>query len=251
MTKEYPEEFRAKIGDGKYTVIRYGKGGGIKFLRHGEEWPAADEWRWAGAIVSLVEALQDATESQSKAPGPTTEPEIQGEDGTVRKAHYGSGRQPWDDMIVLGWGPHFAAGSALKYIRRYKNKNGEDDLAKGRWYYGELLKRSADEINGGWTVAFSELEELLTIEERRILRAPATEKCYCDASCGESRSHVKGEPGCKFYEPSEIEIDAKARLMFASAAAATLGYRVDWNFISDGKQKDWYLAASQALKEGK
>ena len=44
-----------------------------------------------------------------------------GEDGTVRKAHYGSGRQPWDHIKAAGWGPEFAAGCVLRYLRRTKD----------------------------------------------------------------------------------------------------------------------------------
>lgn len=60
-----------------------------------------------------------------------------------RAAHYGDGIQPWDHIKAVGWGPQFAAGNALKYVRRYKNKNGEDDLQKGRWYYHELVEMVA------------------------------------------------------------------------------------------------------------
>lgn len=58
--------------------------------------------------------------------------ETPGADGTVRKAHYGEGRQPWDDIVELGWAPQFAAGSILKYLRR--NKDEEHSLESARWY---------------------------------------------------------------------------------------------------------------------
>lgn len=101
---------------------------------------------------------------------PAKEPEIRGEDGTVRKAHYGAGRQPWDDIVDFGWGPAFAAGNALKYVRRHVAKNGADDLDKGRWYYGELYKRAAGEINGPWTEALGILEDALENAELVLLR---------------------------------------------------------------------------------
>ncbi len=69
-----------------------------------------------------------------------SEAEITGIDGTVRKAHYGVGKQPWDEMKELGWAEHFAAGCVLKYVRRYKAKNGQDDLDKAGWYWAELGK---------------------------------------------------------------------------------------------------------------
>ena len=100
------------------------------------------------------------------------EPGHVADDGSVRKDHYGPGRQPWDDIVDAGWGPAFAAGNALKYVRRAAAKNGEDDLAKGRWYYNEMIKRIAGEVNGPWTMAFDVLEELLARDERKLLRAP-------------------------------------------------------------------------------
>lgn len=69
-----------------------------------------------------------------------SEREIIGPDGTVRKAHYGTGRQPWDDIKDVGWGAPFCAGNVLKYVRRAAAKNGADDIAKAQWYYAELLK---------------------------------------------------------------------------------------------------------------
>jgi Protein of unknwon function (DUF3310) len=73
------------------------------------------------------------------------EPEFTASDGTTRKVHYGTGKQPWDTILERGWGPAFAAGNALKYVRRHAAKNGADDLEKGRWYYRELAKLAAAE----------------------------------------------------------------------------------------------------------
>lgn len=77
---------------------------------------------------------------------PAKEPEHIAADGTVRKDHYGAGRQPWDDIVAAGWGPIFSAGNALKYVRRYAAKNGEDDLEKGRWYMSRLDEFVAAEV---------------------------------------------------------------------------------------------------------
>lgn len=69
------------------------------------------------------------------------EPGVSGIDGTVRLAHYGSGRQPWDDIKKNGWGPGFCAGSVLKYLRRDSAAKGvsrERDLHHARVYFGWL-----------------------------------------------------------------------------------------------------------------
>lgn len=101
------------------------------------------------------------------------EPEIKGIDGTVRKAHYGEGRQPWDDIKDAGWAPDFAAGNALKYVRRHEAKNGQDDLDKGRWYFAELIKMSdgpleSMEANRAWLV-LRQLRARLTTSELALL----------------------------------------------------------------------------------
>jgi hypothetical protein len=97
------------------------------------------------------------------------EPEFTAPDGTVRKKHYGDGKQPWDTMVELGWAPVFAAACALKYVRRYRSKNGEDDLDKGRWYYARLTELVA---SGGTNVAIivMQLERELTPTELALLR---------------------------------------------------------------------------------
>lgn len=109
-----------------------------------------------------------------------SEPEHIGTDGTVRKSH---GRQPWDDIIDAGCGPEFAFGNALKYVRRYDKKNGEDDLTKGRWYYARLVEMARGEGSLPKTPAFAgkmgqgraiyllkQLQGMLTEAERQLLR---------------------------------------------------------------------------------
>lgn len=102
-----------------------------------------------------------------------------------RAKHYGSGRQPWDDIVELGWAPAFAAGNVLKYVRRAAAKNGEDDLRKARWYYHELKKMRDHEqaahddileVTGshpptdpaGAMAAMNKLSVLLTSDEMRL-----------------------------------------------------------------------------------
>lgn len=98
------------------------------------------------------------------------EPEFTAPDGTVRKAHYGAGRQPWDDIVDAGWGAEFAAGNALKYVRRYKAKNGEDGLEKGRWYYARLVELyNARQDLESRVQAYRVLRLLLTSEELKLL----------------------------------------------------------------------------------
>jgi hypothetical protein len=103
------------------------------------------------------------------------EPEHIAHDGTIRKDHYGIGIQPWDIIVKLGWGPVFAAANALKYVRRYKTKNGEDDLKKGRWYFNELWRIALEDWSGSdYAInalkVYDQLMNELTIEEIALLR---------------------------------------------------------------------------------
>jgi hypothetical protein len=97
----------------------------------------------------------------------SSEPEITGIDGTVRKAHYGQGRQPWDDIKDWGWAPGFAAGNVVKYIRRHTLKNGADDLAKARWYWAEL--KALTKPDGRALQAYHKLRLELSAEELALL----------------------------------------------------------------------------------
>lgn len=88
-----------------------------------------------------------------------SEPEFTAPDGTTRKLHYGTDRQPWDDIRDLGWGPEFCAGNVLKYIRRAQAKNGTDDIAKAHVYYRWLV----DLVNADMPRAAEVMDELHNI----------------------------------------------------------------------------------------
>lgn len=95
-----------------------------------------------------------------------------GADGTIRKAHYGPGKQPWDVTLEEGWGPPAAAFCVLRYLRR--DKAVEHSLESARWYWDRLSENS--KTDGGflgpnpWTVAFVRLSSILTDGELRRLR---------------------------------------------------------------------------------
>lgn len=106
----------------------------------------------------------------------TIEPEFTSTDGTVRKQHYttdSEGNQPWDVITKVGWGPGFAAGNVLKYLRR--NKDVEDSHKKARWYWQELHKLGRsdvpkDRVEG--TLALCKLVHILTDDEIVMLKEP-------------------------------------------------------------------------------
>lgn len=61
-------------------------------------------------------------------------------------AHYQSGDPQYETIKVLkAWlSPEqyegFLIGNELKYLSRYKLKNGKEDLSKSAWYHKELEK---------------------------------------------------------------------------------------------------------------
>lgn len=60
------ELLRVSTKDGKYTVIQE-KNGAMRFLRHGEPWPAADKlFRGVGLIHALAQDLAEAREQAHK-----------------------------------------------------------------------------------------------------------------------------------------------------------------------------------------
>lgn len=53
--------------------------------------------------------------------------------------HYQSEIQPIDLIESIGILPDFCAGNVIKYVSRYKQKNGLEDLLKARWYLNKLI----------------------------------------------------------------------------------------------------------------
>lgn len=41
----------------------------------------------------------------------------------------------------------FCIGNAIKYLWRYKHKNGEEDLKKARWYLDKVIQLNEDKID--------------------------------------------------------------------------------------------------------
>lgn len=53
--------------------------------------------------------------------------------------HYkGKAMQPWD--IIDAWELDYYAGTVLKYLLRYKYKNGKEDLEKARHFLDKMIE---------------------------------------------------------------------------------------------------------------
>ena len=57
-------------------------------------------------------------------------------------AHYNAGEMEVIDVIDgLGCTEGFCVGNIIKYVSRYKHKNGVQDLEKAKWYIDYLIKK--------------------------------------------------------------------------------------------------------------
>jgi hypothetical protein len=62
----------------------------------------------------------------------------------VGGTHYKRAHQPWE--IIEEWGLDYWAGNVIKYILRYKFKNGVEDLEKAKHYLEYLIKKEQDAL---------------------------------------------------------------------------------------------------------
>lgn len=55
--------------------------------------------------------------------------------------HYGGKDNPYEAInIIEAYGMDFCEGNVLKYLLRYKKKNGIEDLKKAQWYLNRLIE---------------------------------------------------------------------------------------------------------------
>lgn len=52
--------------------------------------------------------------------------------------------QPWD--VIIAWDMGFLDGNALKYLARYRSKNGKQDLEKAIHYIQKLIEKEYPEV---------------------------------------------------------------------------------------------------------
>jgi hypothetical protein len=71
--------------------------------------------------------------------------EIRANDLQIGGAHYKQfkGMEPWD--VITGWGLGYLDGTALKYIARWKYKNGVEDLKKAVHFLQKAIEVIEDE----------------------------------------------------------------------------------------------------------
>jgi hypothetical protein len=59
--------------------------------------------------------------------------------------HYLAGIETWDYILSQGLG--YMEGNIVKYVTRYKRKNGIEDLRKAQHYLSKLIEVTEKELN--------------------------------------------------------------------------------------------------------
>ena len=59
--------------------------------------------------------------------------------------HYNKGVETTD--YIISWDMDFVEGNIIKYVTRYKYKDGVDDLRKAKWYLTKLIESLENEQN--------------------------------------------------------------------------------------------------------
>ena len=61
--------------------------------------------------------------------------------------HYGGKDNPYEAIkIIEAYDMDFVTGNVIKYLLRYKDKNGIEDLWKAHWYLTRLIKQQEEKI---------------------------------------------------------------------------------------------------------
>jgi hypothetical protein len=63
----------------------------------------------------------------------------------VAGTHYKGAIQPWD--VVNDWGLGYLDGTALKYIARWRKKNGLEDIKKAIHFLEKLVEQETEEAS--------------------------------------------------------------------------------------------------------
>jgi hypothetical protein len=82
-----------------------------------------------GDYYNALQGLEDAGDVMSRQ---------------VAGSHYKRAIQPWE--IIDEWELCYYSGNVLKYLLRYKYKNGVEDLEKAKHYLEYLIKKEKDAL---------------------------------------------------------------------------------------------------------
>lgn len=102
-----------------------------------------------GQVQDLLEAIDEieaAIKENSPSGGRHKPKADRANTLQVGGSHYKGAIEPWD--AISAWGLGFLAGSVIKYVARYKKKNGVEDLKKARHFLDKLIERNGEEVDG-------------------------------------------------------------------------------------------------------
>lgn len=83
-----------------------------------------------------------AWEQRADAPAAAQEPAGAANARQVGGSHYKKAIQPWDYIAANGIG--YFEGNVIKYVSRWKDKAGVEDLKKARHYLDKLIELQGD-----------------------------------------------------------------------------------------------------------
>ena len=104
-------------------------------------WDSDEQWRSADYLSSSIYSTE-ATGYSLTGLDPTCLSEDKMKKEMVNHPdHYNAASMEVIDAIDgLGYAEGFCVGSIIKYVTRYKHKNGIEDLKKAKWYIDYLIK---------------------------------------------------------------------------------------------------------------
>lgn len=63
--------------------------------------------------------------------------------------HYGGKDNPYEAIKVIeAWGLGFCDGNVVKYISRWRDKGGVEDLEKAAWYLNRFIQQEKAKMVG-------------------------------------------------------------------------------------------------------
>jgi hypothetical protein len=89
-------------------------------------------------------SIYDSGDAGRPAAGPAQQPTpSRANDTQVAGDHYKQFKyETWD--VILDWGLGYLDGNAVKYLSRWRHKNGIEDLKKARHYIDKLIETETE-----------------------------------------------------------------------------------------------------------
>jgi hypothetical protein len=95
-------------------------------------------------MLTVQTKVHDSGDAERPAAGPAQQPAPpRANDTQVAGNHYKQFKyETWD--VILDWGLGYLDGNAVKYLSRWRHKNGIEDLKKARHYIDKLIETETE-----------------------------------------------------------------------------------------------------------